>query len=82
MSVITSSHHQRSSLTKSTPTDALSFGQEHSTSIELYYEDLGSGPPASYRFFNYQQSQGDTHALPTIGKHGHRCNVFVVVALR
>jgi uncharacterized protein GlcG (DUF336 family) len=49
MSVISSSPHQRSSLTKSTPTDAPSFGQENSTSIELYYEDLGSGPPASYR---------------------------------
>ena len=52
MSVISSSPHQRSSLTKSTPTDAPSFikaGQENSTSIELYYEDLGSSPPASYR---------------------------------
>jgi len=52
MLVITSSPHQRRSLTKSTPTDAPSFikaKQEHSTSIELYYKDLGSGPPASYR---------------------------------
>jgi hypothetical protein len=52
MSVISSSTHQRSSLTESTPTDAPSFikaGQENSTSMALHYEDLGSGPPASYR---------------------------------
>src|SRR6266481_3765084 len=48
MSAISSSFDQRSSSTKPTLADARSFikvGQENSTSIELYYEDHGSGPP-------------------------------------
>ena len=50
MFVISSSPHQRSSLTKSTEaTSYIKAEQENSTSIELYYKDLGSGPPASYR---------------------------------
>jgi non-heme chloroperoxidase len=48
MSAISSSLDQRSSSTKSTVTNGRGFikvGQENSTSIELYYEDHGSGPP-------------------------------------
>src|SRR6201987_3570549 len=48
MSAISSSFDQRNSSTKSTAADMPSFikvGQENSTSIELYYEDHGSGPP-------------------------------------
>src|SRR6202162_5388041 len=48
MSAISSSFDQRSSSTKSTLADVRGFikvGQENSTSIELYYEDHGSGPP-------------------------------------
>ena len=43
-----SSSNPRSSSTRSTATDVRGFikvGQENSTSIELYYEDHGSGPP-------------------------------------
>jgi hypothetical protein len=42
------SFDQRSSSTKSTAANVRSFikvGQENSTSIEVYYEDHGSGPP-------------------------------------
>ena len=48
MSPISSSLDQRSSSTGSTAADMRSFikvGHENSTSIELYYEDHGSGPP-------------------------------------
>lgn len=48
MFAISSSFDQRNSSSKSTRADVRSFikvGQENSTSIELYYEDHGSGPP-------------------------------------
>jgi non-heme chloroperoxidase len=48
MSAISSSFDQRSSSTRTTLADGRGFikvGQENSTSIELYYEDHGSGPP-------------------------------------
>jgi non-heme chloroperoxidase len=48
MAAESSSVHQRSSSSKSTLADMRSFikvGQENSTSIELYYEDHGSGSP-------------------------------------
>src|ERR1700752_1717986 len=48
MSAISSSFDQRGSSNKSSLADVRSFikvGQENSTSIELYYEDHGSGPP-------------------------------------
>jgi hypothetical protein len=47
MSAISPSFDQRSSSAKSALADVRSFikvGQENSTSIELYYEDRGSGP--------------------------------------
>ena len=47
MSAISSSFDQRGSSNKSSLADVRSFikvGQENSTSIELYYEDRGSGP--------------------------------------
>jgi len=48
MSAISPSFDQRDSSNKSSLADVRSFikvGQENSTSIELYYEDHGSGPP-------------------------------------
>src|SRR6266478_4159937 len=48
MAAVSSSFDQRSSPNKSTLADVRSFikvGQENSTSVELYYEDHGSGPP-------------------------------------
>jgi non-heme chloroperoxidase len=48
MSAISPSFDQRDSSSKSSLADVRSFikvGQENSTSIELYYEDHGSGPP-------------------------------------
>ena len=48
MSAISPSFDQRGSSNKSSLADVRSFikvGQENSTSIELYYEDHGSGPP-------------------------------------
>ncbi len=48
MSAISSSFDQHNSSSKSTAANVRSFikvGQENSTSIELYYEDHGSGPP-------------------------------------
>src|SRR5580704_4157929 len=48
MPAVPSSLDQRSSSAKSTVADTRGFikvGQENSTSIELYYEDHGSGPP-------------------------------------
>lgn len=48
MPAISPSSDQRSSSTKSTAADERGFirvGRENSTSVELYYEDHGSGPP-------------------------------------
>src|SRR6476619_6342139 len=48
MSAISPSFDRRGSSNKSSLADVRSFikvGQENSTSIELYYEDHGSGPP-------------------------------------
>src|SRR6201992_2479470 len=48
MSATSSSFDQRSSSNRATLADVRSFikvGQENSTSLELYYEDHGSGPP-------------------------------------
>src|SRR5260221_11505509 len=48
MSAISSSFDQRGSSNKSSLADVRSFikvGKENSTSIDLYYEDHGSGPP-------------------------------------